>query len=48
MRFLFLVRNPPHFLSSGLGFNKKNQRNIPEVQVVEKEKRGQIKEVSPL
>jgi hypothetical protein len=24
MRFLFLVRNPPHFLSSGFDFNKKN------------------------
>jgi hypothetical protein len=24
MRFLFVVGNPPHFLFSGLDFNKKN------------------------
>lgn len=47
MRFVFLLATDPTFFPMDWT-SRKIMRNILEVQVVEKERRGQIKEVSPL
>jgi len=43
-----LFATHPTFFPVDWTSTRKIMRNIPEVQVIEKERRGQIKEVSPL